>query len=606
MKLLKIINLMTQTEISKFYNILTAIISDIDESINLEKSTDAEHFVKTFNRPEIYKKYQSELQKSLQNDVFLDILSDIVVRDGNCIMSRDWFKILIEKEIKSIKERIKYFQEILKMKNRDIESKRIRDYRIFLNCTKMAFNNDITVGNEARITSDEWTILFVLKNELGLSSDEYRTLLYLAIGNCELEKTDIDESIKKLRESGIGFYKKSQQNIYIPDEIINMLREIKGISLAEKYTRRIIKCLDDKQINKIKKNHGIKEKERYEKIESIIKKGVSVKKILNDEIFDDDTKENEKKKMLFDIIENKLEIHLASYGKTVDERIERLIAYFKNLDKDVNIGISRDGFERMLLDLRKIKNLEKLVRTEFEIEQKVELNSETLLDYNIRPKDILYLIPLDELKSFCANRKISYRGKNIINCILASYRESENIYIENYVLIANNDINGLKNNGIEIKSKDIGLAFENTTKAIFKRLSLNVNEELKKRINSKRDKADIILDLGNQEIMIVECKSTKNQYSKFTSVIRQMKSYAQLYKRNGFNIKGIIIVSSCFTDDFIHECDTFYDLHVTLIEATTLINIYEEFKQSKLNVFPVKLFRHGLLQEDVILKALKK
>jgi len=597
---------MTQTEISKFYNILTAIISDIDESINLEKSTDAEHFVKTFNRPEIYKKYQSELQKSLQNDVFLDILSDIVVRDGNCIMSRDWFKILIEKEIKSIKERIKYFQEILKMKNRDIESKRIRDYRIFLNCTKIAFNNDITVGNEARITSDEWTILFVLKNELGLSSDEYRTLLYLAIGNCELEKTDIDESIKKLRESGIGFYKKSQQNIYIPDEIINMLREIKGISLAEKYTRRIIKCLDDKQINKIKKNHGIKEKERYEKIESIIKKGVSVKKILNDEIFDDDTKENEKKKMLFDIIENKLEIHLASYGKTVDERIERLIAYFKNLDKDVNIGISRDGFERMLLDLRKIKNLEKLVRTEFEIEQKVELNSETLLDYNIRPKDILYLIPLDELKSFCANRKISYRGKNIINCILASYRESENIYIENYVLIANNDINGLKNNGIEIKSKDIGLAFENTTKAIFKRLSLNVNEELKKRINSKRDKADIILDLGNQEIMIVECKSTKNQYSKFTSVIRQMKSYAQLYKRNGFNIKGIIIVSSCFTDDFIHECDTFYDLHVTLIEATTLINIYEEFKQSKLNVFPVKLFRHGLLQEDVILKALKK
>jgi len=606
MKLLKAIKLMTQTEISKFYNILTAIISEIDESINLEKSTDAEHFVKTFNRPEIYKKYQSELQKSLQNDVFLDILSDIVVRDGNCIMSRDWFKILIEKEIKSIKERIKYFQEILKMKNRDIESKRIRDYRIFLNCTKMAFNNDITVGNEARITSDEWTILFALKNELGLSSDEYRTLLYLAIGNCELEKTDIDESIKKLRENGIGFFKKSQQNIYIPDEIINMLREIKGISLAEKYTRRIIKCLDDKQINKIKKNHGIKEKERYEKIESIIKKGVSVKKILSDEIFDDDTKENEKKKMLFDIIENKLEIHLASYGKTVDERIERLIAYFKNLDKDVNIGISRDGFERMLLDLRKIKNLEKLVRTEFEIEQKVELNNETLLDYNIRPKDILYLIPLDELKSFCANRKISYRGKNIINCILASYRESENIYIENYVLIANNDINGLKNNGIEIKSKDIGLAFENTTKAIFKRLSLNVNEELKKRINSKRDKADIILDLGNQEIMIIECKSTKNQYSKFTSVIRQVKSYAQLYKRNGFNIKGIIIVSSCFTDDFIHECDTFYDLHVTLIEAPTLINIYEEFKQSKLNVFPVKLFRHGLLQEDVILKALKK
>jgi len=445
-----------------------------------------------------------------------------------------------------------------------------------------------------------------LKNELDLSSDEYRTLLYLAIGYCELEKYDIDESIKKLRDSGIGFFKKSWQNIYISDEIINMLREIKGIDLAEKYTRRIVKCLDDRQINKIKKNHGIKEIERYEKIESIIKKGVSVRNILSEEIFNEGTKENEKKKILHDIIENKLEIHLASYGKTVDERIDNLIAHFNSLDQDKNIGISRDGFERMLLDLKKIKDMEKLVRIEFEIESRVELISETLLDYNIYPKDILYLIPLDDLKSFCVDKNISYRGKNIINCILSSYRESENIYIENYVLIANNDINGLKNNGIEIKSKDIGLAFENTTKVIFKRLSLNVNEELKKRINTKRDKADIILDLGNQEIIIVECKSSKKEYSKFTSVIRQVKSYAQIYSRNGFNIKGIIIVSGCFTDDFIHECDTFYDLHVTLIEAQTLVNIYEEFKQSKLNVFPVKLFRHGLLQEDVIVKALKK
>jgi len=75
--------------------------------------------VRTFNRLEIYKKYQLELQKSLQNDVLLDILSDIIVRDGNCIMSRDWFKILVEKEIKSIKERMKFFETILENKNKD-------------------------------------------------------------------------------------------------------------------------------------------------------------------------------------------------------------------------------------------------------------------------------------------------------------------------------------------------------------------------------------------------------------------------------------------------------------------------------------------------------
>jgi hypothetical protein len=606
MKLLKIINLTTQTEISRFYNILTAIISEIDESISLDKSTDAEHFVRTFNRPEIYKTYKTGLRQAIQNDVFLDILSDIIVRDGNSIMSRDWLKILIEKEVGVIKGRIIFFKGLLEHENNELETKRIRDYQIFLNCTKTAFTNDLAYGNEAKINTDEWSILFTLKDELALSSDEFRTLLYLATGTSELDKYDIDEAIRKLRDSGIGFYKKSKQNLYFPDEIIRMLREIKDIILPEKYTRRILKCLDDRQINKIKKHHGIKEIEREDKIESIIKKGVNINKILSEEIFDEDTKENDKKKILYDIIESKLEIHLPSYGRTLEERIGNLIDYFKNLDEDKNIGISKDGFERMLLDLKKIKNLENLVRTEFEIEPKVELNTETLLDYNIRPKDILYLMPLDDLKAYCNERNITYRGKNIINCILSSYRESENIFIENFVLIASNDINALKNNGIEIKSKDLPIAFENTSKAIFKRLGLNVNEELKKSINSKRDKADIILDLGNQDILIVECKSSKKEYTKFSSLIRQVNSYARLYKRNGFNIRGILIVSGTFTDDFVHECDAFYDFKVTLIEAQAMVNIYEEFKQSKLQVFPVTLFRHGLLQEEVIAKALKK
>jgi len=34
-------------------------------------------------------------------------------------MSRDWFKILVEKEIKSIKERMKFFETILENKNKD-------------------------------------------------------------------------------------------------------------------------------------------------------------------------------------------------------------------------------------------------------------------------------------------------------------------------------------------------------------------------------------------------------------------------------------------------------------------------------------------------------
>ncbi|MGC1206129.1 MAG: hypothetical protein WA839_14755, partial [Flavobacteriaceae bacterium] len=37
----------------------------------------------------------------------LDILIDIIIRDGNCIMKQDWFSRLYETEIKNLKSRIK-------------------------------------------------------------------------------------------------------------------------------------------------------------------------------------------------------------------------------------------------------------------------------------------------------------------------------------------------------------------------------------------------------------------------------------------------------------------------------------------------------------------
>ncbi|MEA1958347.1 MAG: hypothetical protein U9N44_01555, partial [Chloroflexota bacterium] len=420
MKLLKIISLITQTEISKFYNILTNVITNIDESINLEKSTDAEHFVKTFSKTEVYEKYKEELSKSIKGDIFLDIISDIIVRDGNSIMSRDWFKTLLEKEICALEERIGYFDLIFKGEVRDIEKARIRDYTILLNCTKTAYTNDLERGAETKITLDELSILKTLKNSLDLSNDEFRAILFYAIGTKELDKYDIDEVIKKLHDAGIAFYKKSRLVIYVPDEIVYLLREIKAINLADKYTRRILKCLDDKMINKVKKLHGIREVERHKKIEAIIKQGINIESVLSDEIFDDEVRESDKKKIINEIIESKLEIHLDNSGRTVNEKIGNLVKYFNNLDKDPNIGIARDGYEKLLLDLKTMmQNLEQLIRKEFDIEPRVELTGETLLDYNVRPKDVLYLLPITELKKFCLEHNVSYRGKNIINSILA-------------------------------------------------------------------------------------------------------------------------------------------------------------------------------------------
>ncbi len=276
MKLLKIINNMNQNEISKFYNILTKIISELGKSITLDKSTDAEHFVKTFNKEEINKKYKEEVAITIRNDLFLDITTDIVIRDGNCIMSRDWFKKLLEKELREITKRTNEFKKILKLDTNEEDITRIRDYKIYKDCIFTALNNDLERNAEAKITSDETSILYTLKKSLGLSNDESRSIFFNTVGLDQLQKYDVDEIIAKIKDCGLGFYKNKERTLYIPEEFISMLRDIKNVKLANKYTRRILKSLDDKIINKIKKRHGIKEIDRHEKIESIIKKGLGV------------------------------------------------------------------------------------------------------------------------------------------------------------------------------------------------------------------------------------------------------------------------------------------------------------------------------------------
>lgn len=50
---MKIISKINQNEISMFYSILTATISESNEVTPLKKNTDAEDFVETFNVPDI-------------------------------------------------------------------------------------------------------------------------------------------------------------------------------------------------------------------------------------------------------------------------------------------------------------------------------------------------------------------------------------------------------------------------------------------------------------------------------------------------------------------------------------------------------------------------
>ncbi len=91
----------------------------------------------------------------------------------------------------------------------------------------------------------------------------------------------------------------------------------------------------------------------------------------------------------------------------------------------------------------------------FQLEPTLELKSDILADYNIKPKDVLYIFPISELRQMCNHLNISTRGKNIVTQIINHY-----IDIENYSLLAGNDITALKNNGINSKPEESVSKFE--------------------------------------------------------------------------------------------------------------------------------------------------
>ena len=147
-----------------------------------------------------------------------------------------------------------------------------------------------------------------------------------------------------------------------------------------------------------------------------------------------------------------------------------------------------------------------------------------------------------------------------------------------------------------------------TTKSIFKKLGLTVDEHLKKKINDKKNKLDIVLKINEKEIIIVECKTHKDkEFNKFSSVYRQVKAYNKKAQDMGLKVIKSLIVASEFSDDFTNECELDFDLNLSLITATTMLNILEAFKKSRHQSFPYKLLmKDVLINESRIIKAIMK
>jgi len=439
---------------------------------------------------------------------------------------------------------------------------------------------------------------------LGLSQEEVKLINYSIL---PIKKLDIQDVIKGLKNIGVVFYSNKENTIYVADEMVRMLRKVREKEVAEKFYRRTLKLLKTPIINQIAREHNIDRKLTYpQKIEEIIKEGVSFTNLLLEDIYKPESTLTERKKTLNELCEKGLNISNLK-GGILEDKINSLIQHFENVERDEKVGISIDGFDKLLNELNlSLPKLNKQIKEQFELQEEYVLIADFLLDYNIKPRDILDLIVKEDLIKFIKDNGIKQRGDDILN-ILEHYKDVENLYLENFENVAYRNLNLLKENGITVKESELGLKFEELTKTIFINLGFNVDDDLKNQLNTKKDMMDILLNLNNNEIIIVECKTSKEKgYNKFSSVSRQLKSYQNVALKNDLRIVKILLVAPEFSDDFVTDCEMDTEMNLSLITASTLLNISEAFKTSKFSEFPHVLFRDIMINEERIIKALNK
>jgi len=616
MKLEKILDQLNSFEKNSFLKTISSLIDHTPkkakeiEAILSETDKDLKN-VDNINIAKVFGLLEEEFSSYVRSEMFeaesqLNILIDILVRDGNCIMSREWLNELYEKEIKTIQQKIKKFEIELEDEKSNISERRKRDYIIFKECLKTAYFNDQLLRNqECKVSSDEQSVLFTLSRTMGLSQEEIKLINYLII---KIKKENIESIINELKNIGIVFYSKKNLNVYVADEIVRVLRKVRGKEVADKYYRRILKLLREPQINLIAKNHNINWKDSLDqKIKSIINEGIGFSDVLINDMHKEGTKISDKKIAINNLIEDGLKISKLK-GVTIEDKLTSLIEYFEQVERDDKVGISIDGYENLLSDIDQfLPNFKKNIIETFELQEDDIMKSSYLLDYNLKPIDILDLMSENNLKEFAEKVGAKTRGNISLN-ILERYKDSENLYIENYHLIASRDLSQLKENGLNIKEVDLGIKFEDITKLIFTKLGFKVDEKLRKGLNTTKDKIDIIINLSNNRLIIIECKTIKEPgYDKFSSISRQIKSYIKLAESNNFVVIKSLLIAPDFSADFEKKCREEYELNLSLITADTLKNILSGFKNTSLKEFPYQLLmKDVLIKEDWVLKAINK
>jgi len=356
MNLIKVLSRVNQIEKISFLKILDKYSEEnreknpkidkiLADSDNVLKKAEDTNIVQLFNL--LRGEYTSHIEQGIKYSNYqLDLVVEIFVRDGNQMMSREWFNKLYKKALKNLNEQIKTIKSQIENDETDIEPERKRDYTIFHNCVNTAYTNDIKINRDQHLSWEEKTILHTLSKSLGLSNEEEKAITYSVIPP---ESHNIEDVINELKEVGILFFNRKTNTLFVPDEIIYLLRKILGVELPFKYLRRILKHLKDPEINLVAKKHAINRKlSRLEKIQAILEQGVNVTSLLCNDIFQDKVSKLDRAKRIQDLIIKDLDISLPKLGRSVEERVYILLDHLRNQEKEDSTSLSKDGLNKLV------------------------------------------------------------------------------------------------------------------------------------------------------------------------------------------------------------------------------------------------------------------
>jgi hypothetical protein len=621
MRLHQILDLMSALEKRQFLNVLESLADKSGRRSEVEMLLDrsvsdalksAEGVVITSVFELLKNEFLQYIIGEIENfNTHAVLYTDILSRDGNSIVPGRWFDTLYGQEIQKLKQRIQDLGETIDADANVGDRERLRDYKVFRRCVLAAFSNDLNNNLEAKITADESAILKALSNELGLSSQEVCEIIFLVV---PLTKQDEADALEYLRKTGLVFIQRKTGTIYVPDEVVSLFRLAHGKELADKHFRTMLRLLKDPELNQICKMHGLPMRgvDTDSKIKSIIEAGVSFSNCFEKDIYKPEDSLAERKKRLTEICESGFPgIKLG--GSTLKDKLSSIIHFFSELDQDDRVEIGKMGYEKLLQDLsHHVPEFPLKLRQAFQFQEHESLGGDFLLDRGIKPRDILDLLTEAERKLFCTAAGLSKRNTDVVG-IINAYKNSDNILLENYGLLAARDLNGLKEVGVLLKEADLGVKFEEVTKQILLDLGLQVDEALRKEMSTAKDKMDILIRLDKDELILLECKSSKDvAYSKFSSLTRQMKSYKDVLQAKGERVVKSLLIAPDFSDEFIEAVESEYELNLTLVTAESLKAIHEAFQERKSSgnvVFPQKALAHArdvLLNADRIIKSISK